>query len=69
MPVDYGIKTLDVLRIAVKGRSQGGVISLAVAALVPDISIVMPDVPFLCHFKRAVAITDAMPYAEIAQFC
>ena len=62
-------RVVDGSRIAVTGRSQGGGISLAVAALVPDIPIVMPDVPFLCHFKRAVEITDARPYSEIAQFC
>ena len=62
-------KYVDASRIAVTGRSQGGGITLAVAGLVPDISVTMPDVPFLCHFKRAIEITDAKPYGEIAQFC
>ena len=27
-----------------------------------------PDVPFLCHFRRAVEITDAHPYMEITEY-
>jgi cephalosporin-C deacetylase len=48
--------------------STGG-ISLAVAGLLPDIAVVMPDVPFLCNFPRAIEVTDAAPYYEITQFC
>jgi cephalosporin-C deacetylase len=29
----------------------------------------MTDVPFLCHYRRATEITDAMPYQEIARYC
>ena len=29
----------------------------------------MPDVPFLCHYRRATEITDANPYYEIARYC
>ena len=60
---------VDNQRIAVTGGSQGGGITLAVAGLVPDISICMPDVPFLCHFQRAVEMVDSEPYNEIARFC
>ena len=28
----------------------------------------MPDVPFLCHFERAVGMTDADPYGEIVRY-
>jgi cephalosporin-C deacetylase len=28
----------------------------------------MPDVPFLCHFERAVDISDTDPYAEITRY-
>jgi len=31
--------------------------TLAVAGLVPEIFAALPDVPFLCDFPRAVAIT------------
>jgi cephalosporin-C deacetylase len=61
-------EAVDASKIIVKGGSQGGGISLAVAGLVPDLAGVMPDVPFLCHYKRAVSIIDTMPYGEIRQF-
>jgi cephalosporin-C deacetylase len=28
----------------------------------------MPDVPFLCHYRRATEITDASPYQELARY-
>lgn len=60
---------VDRRRIAVAGGSQGGGIALAVAGLVPDVQAAMPDVPFLCHYRRASEITDAHPYQEIARYC
>ncbi len=61
---------VDSARIAVTGASQGGGITLAVAGLAPDmVAAAMPDVPFLCHYRRASTLTDQMPYAEIAHFC
>jgi cephalosporin-C deacetylase len=59
---------VDGSRIAVTGGSQGGGISIAVAGLDPTIPIAMPDVPFLCHYRRATEITDEYPYKEITQF-
>lgn len=60
---------VDASRIAVTGGSQGGGISLAAAALVPDVVAALPDVPFLCHYRRATEITNSAPYSEIARFC
>jgi cephalosporin-C deacetylase len=40
-----------------------------VAGLVPDVVAAMPDVPFLCHYRRATEIVDTYPYKEIAEFC
>ena len=60
---------VDPTRIAVTGGSQGGGIALAASGLLPDIQLVMPDVPFLCHYRRATEITDAFPYQELARFC
>jgi len=60
---------VDGRRMAVTGGSQGGGISLAAAGLIPDLSIAMPDVPFLCHMRRAVELIDTDPYNEIARFC
>ncbi|MDP9309641.1 MAG: acetylxylan esterase [Chloroflexota bacterium] len=59
---------IDPERIAVTGGSQGGGITLAVSGLLPNIPAVMPDVPFLCHYRRATEITDGYPYQEIARY-
>jgi cephalosporin-C deacetylase len=60
---------VDEGRIAVAGGSQGGGIALAASGLVPDIGVVMPNVPFLCHYRRATEIVDTNPYAEISRYC
>ncbi|NLE75475.1 MAG: acetylxylan esterase, partial [Chloroflexi bacterium] len=60
---------VDRARIAVAGRSQGGGMALAAAALAPGVAAALPDVPFLCHFRRATEITDSTPYREVAAFC
>ena len=28
----------------------------------------MPDVPFLCHFRRALEVSDTNPYDEITRY-
>jgi cephalosporin-C deacetylase len=61
--------TVDRSRVAVTGGSQGGGITLATAGLVPNLAVAMPDVPFLCHYRRAVELIDTDPYNEIARFC
>src|SRR5512138_3464282 len=60
---------IDGSRIAVTGGSQGGGISIAAASLVPDVAVAMPDVPFLCHYRRATELVDSYPYKEIAEYC
>ena len=57
---------VDADRIAVTGESQGGGLTLAVAGLVPDLRAALPDVPFLCDFRRGthvastgIAVSDA----------
>jgi cephalosporin-C deacetylase len=59
---------VDDARVAVYGRSQGGGLALAAAALATDVAAALPDVPFLCHYRRAVEITDRAPYSEIATY-
>jgi len=56
---------IDPARVAVHGASQGGGIALAVAGLVPDLQAVCADVAFLCHFERAITLTDDEPFAEV----
>jgi cephalosporin-C deacetylase len=60
---------VDAGRIAITGGSQGGGITVAVSGLQPDVAVAMPDVPFLCHYRRATTLVDTMPYNEIVQFC
>lgn len=59
---------IDPARVVVSGRSQGGGIALALAGLVPDLRAALIDVPFLCHFPRALEITDADPYGELQRY-
>ncbi len=54
-------------QVFVTGGSQGGGISLAVAALT-DVAGVMPDVPFLCDFRRSVELTPSDPFVEIRRY-
>ncbi|HEY3344673.1 MAG TPA: acetylxylan esterase [Anaerolineaceae bacterium] len=63
-----GIPVVDPARVALRGASQGGSLSLAVAGLDERIAAVMADVPFLCHPRRATEITDAAPYSEIVSY-
>jgi cephalosporin-C deacetylase len=60
---------VDPDRIAVSGGSQGGGITIAVSGLSPSVKVTMPDVPFLCHYRRATEIVDSAPYSEISKYC
>lgn len=62
------LPTVPVDSVSVQGVSQGGGLALAVAGLVPDLVAVMPDVPFLCHFRRALEVGEKHPFQEIAQY-
>lgn len=59
---------VDPRRIAVTGGSQGGGIAIAAAGLHPSVARCLADVPFLCHFARAVGFADADPYDEIVRY-
>jgi cephalosporin-C deacetylase len=60
---------VDRERIALRGRSQGGGLALMAGALVGRIRAIMADVPFLCHYRRAMQVSDALPYHEITRYC
>ncbi|MGA8112160.1 MAG: acetylxylan esterase [Actinocatenispora sp.] len=60
---------VDPDRIVVTGGSQGGGITLAVSGLVDGLAAVLPDVPFLCHYRHATEVTDKDPYDEISRYC
>ena len=51
-----------------KASARVAVWPLAVAGLVPDLLAVMPDVPFLCHFRRALEVSETNPYEEITRY-
>jgi cephalosporin-C deacetylase len=59
---------VDPERIAATGGSQGGGIAIAAGGLNPAIRVIMADVPFLCHYRRAVEKSDRAPYSEITTF-
>jgi cephalosporin-C deacetylase len=59
---------VDPDRIGVTGGSQGGGLSIAAAALSKRVGFLMPDVPFLCHYRRATETTDRDPYGEISRY-
>ncbi len=59
---------VDEKRMAITGLSQGGGLTLAVAALSERPILALPDIPFLCDFRRAIEIAPAGPYSEIPAF-
>jgi cephalosporin-C deacetylase len=63
-----GLPGVDPSQVSITGGSQGGGITLAVAALRDDLVAVMPDVPFLCDFQRAMSLIDTDPYSEITRY-
>ncbi|HVA87532.1 MAG TPA: acetylxylan esterase [Candidatus Saccharimonadales bacterium] len=52
---------IDATRIAAYGRSQGGGIAIAAAGMHSGISVILSDVPFLCHYRRATQIQTRNP--------
>jgi cephalosporin-C deacetylase len=60
---------VDAEHIAATGGSQGGGITLAAAGLSSRIKVAMPDVPFLCAYRRATRLIDSLPYGEITNYC
>jgi cephalosporin-C deacetylase len=60
---------VDADRICVSGASQGGGLSLAAAALAPElIRLCHADIPFLCDIERAITLAPSAPYTELAGY-
>lgn len=59
---------VDPAHTVAAGNSQGGGLALAVAGLVPDLAAALVTAPFLCGIRRALDLTDAGPYGEIARY-
>jgi cephalosporin-C deacetylase len=60
---------VDPDRVAVSGASQGGGLALAAAGLTDGVAAVLADVPFLCHWRRALDIATDGPYQELVGYC
>ncbi len=59
---------VDRSRIGITGGSQGGGLTLAVAALSSIPTVAVAEYPYLAHFRRAVDIAPAGPYGELTEF-
>jgi cephalosporin-C deacetylase len=72
LAVAEALEQTDSEQLIITGMSQGGGITLAVAGLAGLLGLPLiaaaPDVAFLCHFRRAVEITGAEPYAELTRY-
>lgn len=60
---------VDASRVAVAGGSQGGGLALAAAGLADGVKVAMIDVPFMCHWRRAMDISTTGPYPELVGYC
>lgn len=59
---------VDPARVAAVGNSQGGGLALAAAGLVDGLAALLVTAPFLCDIQRAIELTEASPYGEIARY-
>jgi cephalosporin-C deacetylase len=64
-----GFDEVDAARVGVTGWSQGGALTMACAALVPEIKLAAPVYPFLSDYKRVWEMDLAKDaYAELKTF-
>ena len=63
-----GRPEVDGDHVGIMGMSQGGGLVLAAAALDRRPALAMPEMPYLCHFRRAVDMAMRMPYLEISDY-
>ena len=64
----HALPFVDADRIAVTGGSQGGGIAIAAAALADGVRALLPDVAFLCAFRRGAEVAIGGPYLELATY-
>lgn len=61
---------IDMSRVCVAGASQGGGIALAVSALDNRPKLTIAEIPYLCHFRRAIEWAEEfkpLTYLEFTQ--
>ncbi|MEM7030304.1 MAG: acetylxylan esterase [Chloroflexota bacterium] len=63
-----GRDEVDATRVGVQGSSQGGGLTLLIAALCPEVRAASAGVPYLCGFKDSLALTKTYPYHEIQDY-
>ena len=61
-------KEIDINRLCVTGMSQGGGLSLATAALDLRPKLVIAEIPYLCHYKRAVEWAEEFKNVTYLEF-
>jgi cephalosporin-C deacetylase len=64
-------KEIDMSRICVAGASQGGGLALAVSALDERPKFTLAEIPFLCHYRRAIEWAEEfkpITYIEFTAF-
>jgi cephalosporin-C deacetylase len=68
--VDFvcGRPEVDADHVGLMGMSQGGGLTLAVAALDSRPALAMPEMPYLCHYERGATMAVRQPYLEIADY-
>lgn len=59
---------VDARHMGAAGVSQGGGLTLAAAALSGRFALAMPEVPYLCHFRRALEMAQQDPYLELSRY-
>lgn len=59
---------IDSNQLAITGASQGGGLTIAVAGILSEIELAMPDVPFLCNFRRSITLINSQPYHEVVKY-
>lgn len=55
----------DPARVAVVGRNEGGLLALALAALVPGVRAVITEAPLLCDVRRVLETGEQGSYGEL----
>ena len=60
---------VDETRVATRGGSQGGALTIACAALVPEIKLCIPDFPYMSDYKRVWEMDLDIDAYEGIKYC